>query len=53
MLEEIVVKAAGVNNCTTEEELRRIILKVRPARRQGKTRSEREGNFNGKNSTFL
>ena len=25
MLEENVVKASGVNNCTTEEELRRII----------------------------
>jgi len=35
MLEENVVKAAGVNNCTTEEELRRIIRDAgfRPAQR--------------------
>ncbi len=35
MLEENVVRAAGVNNCTTEEELRRIIREAgfRPAQR--------------------
>ena len=35
MLEENVVRAAGVNNCTTEEELRRIIRDAgfRPAQR--------------------
>ena len=35
MLEENVVKAAGVSNCTTEEELRRIIRDAgfRPAQR--------------------
>ena len=36
MLEENVVRAAGTSNCTTEEELRRIIrdagFKPRPAR---------------------
>jgi len=35
MIEENVVRAAGVHNCTTEEELRRIIRDAgfRPAQR--------------------
>jgi cyclic dehypoxanthinyl futalosine synthase len=35
MLEENVVRAAGVTNCTTEEELRRVIRDAgfRPAQR--------------------
>jgi cyclic dehypoxanthinyl futalosine synthase len=37
MLEENVVRAAGVTNCTTEEELRRIIHDAEPAQRDIRT----------------
>ena len=52
MLEENVVRAAGVTNCTTEEELRRIIRDAgfKPAQRDTLYRTvlpELESNENG------